>query len=355
MKIAFLGDIAVLEEHSLQNGEQYFRKVADYLNGFDYVICNLEAAVTPRTTTWTPKSMHLRTDERIIKILRLLHADCVVLANNHVGDYGRSGLEDTIHALKEAGIPYVGVDGSSWQVNQGNTKLSLSGFCCYSANGSQYSKTYSGRGICALSEQAVMAQVEKDRRDGYFSLLSFHWGDEFTYYPNHRQLAFARRIMQQDHVLIYGHHTHVMSGYERRGNALCAYSLGNFYFDRCVSPIIKNFIVEQLPENRESYILEITFDGNTIQEVRTTGIYADATELRLIDNTEKVRQISALISAETDVSAAYQERRAAQIASAKQKKFAKHDLKWFLSKMNYYSICSRLLTYCNRYRYDRAF
>lgn len=355
MKIAFLGDIAVLEERSLQNGEQYFRKVAEYLKGFDCVICNLEAAVTPRTTTWTPKSMHLRTDERIITILRQLHVDCVVLANNHVGDYGRKGLMDTVLALKSAGIPYVGVDGTVWRVTMGDSKLSLSGFCCYSANGSQYSKTYSGQGICALSEQAVLEQLEKDRQEGYFSLLSFHWGDEFTYYPNHRQLAFARRVMNRDNVMIYGHHTHVMSGYERRGNALCAYSLGNFYFDRCVSPIIKNFVVEQLPENRESYILEVTFDGNTIQEVHTTGIYADEQELHLIDNREKVQQISAEISAETAVSAAYRDRRAAQIASAKQKKFAKHDLKWFLSKMNYYSICSRLLTYRNKYRYDRAF
>lgn len=355
IRIAFLGDIAVLEEKRLRDGSEYFRNVSDYLGSFDYVIANLEVAVTPRTSTMTPKSMHLRTDERILEIVKQLQVSCVVLSNNHVGDYDRKGIEDTIAALKKVGIPFVGVDGAKWHIENGETKLSLTGYCCYSANGSQYAKKYSGKGVSALTKQSVMEQLEMEKKAGYFSIFSFHWGDEFSNYPNHKQLAFARELMSQDNVMIYGHHTHVMSGYEKMGNALTAYSLGNFYFDRCVSPKVKNFSVEQTAENRESYILEVTFEGNTITDICTTGISGDEDEFRFIDNREKVNSISDIIVNEIGNTEKYQSIRLEQIHTLKEKKFAKHDFKWFMSKMNYYSIMSHLIMYLNKYRYNHAF
>lgn len=355
MRIAFLGDIAVLEEERLQNGKEYFQCVADYLEQFDCVIANLEVAVTPRTRTMTPKSMHLRTDSRILNIVKQLHVSCVVLSNNHVGDYDRKGLEDTVTALNKAGIPYVGVDGAKWRIEKHGTKISLTGYCCYSTNGSQYSKTYEGRGIPALREKTIVDQIEKDRKDGYFSVLSFHWGDEFSYYPNHKQITFARKLMQKGHIMIYGHHTHVMSGYEIQGNSLAAYSLGNFYFDRCVSPKVKNFIVEQTDENRESYILEVAIEENQIIDVRTTGIFGAEDEFRFIDNAKKVKEISDTIVNETDFTGLYQDKRLKQISRLKAQKFAKHDFKWFMSKMNYYSIVSHMIMYLNKHRYNKAF
>ena len=68
-------------------------------------IVNLETAVTRSEAAWPGKGIHYRMDPRNVDCLTAARLDGCSLANNHVLDWGRAGLEETLSALAEAGLP----------------------------------------------------------------------------------------------------------------------------------------------------------------------------------------------------------------------------------------------------------
>jgi Bacterial capsule synthesis protein PGA_cap len=56
-----------------------------------------------------PKTYHFRTAPAAFTALRDGGVDLVTMANNHVLDYGRTGLADTLAAAQSAHFPYVGI------------------------------------------------------------------------------------------------------------------------------------------------------------------------------------------------------------------------------------------------------
>ena len=75
--------------------------------------------------------------------------------------------------------------------------------------------------------------------------------------------------------MIHGHHTHNIQGVQKIKNNLVAYSLGNFCFDDCISPFVKNFVVKKNDENRKSFILSVEILDNKITKYDTIGINDD--------------------------------------------------------------------------------
>lgn len=353
MKIAFLGDLAFIGEYTyLNNGEERIKLLAEHLSTYDYVVANLETPLTNVSSTTICKSMHLKADPNNIDLLKKLHIDSVTLGNNHICDYEFQGLEDTIEILNQNGIGYFGVNNKDLILERDNEKISFSGFCCYSANGAKYLKG-EGKGINALTYDNIVSQLEKDKKRSCLSILSFHWGDEHTNYPNRSQAKLAHKIAEIKDVLIHGHHTHTVQGIEEIDNSLVAYSLGNFCFDDCTSPFVKNFTVKKSEANRETFVLAVEIINNQIVDYKTVGVYDDKNKgLIFKDISKKMKKISSEIK--NCSSEHYQELRNKQIAEIRNQKFQKHDLKWFLSKMNYYSIGSRLGTYVNKIRSKRA-
>lgn len=84
--------------------------------------------------------MHLRSDIENGTILKELGINAVSLANNHVYDFGRKGVEETISELDRLNILWYGIDGKTVYTEVCGQKIALSGFCCYSTNGVNYKK-----------------------------------------------------------------------------------------------------------------------------------------------------------------------------------------------------------------------
>lgn len=64
----------------------------------DFRIINLETSITT-SEDWAPKDIHYRMHPANIPCLTVAKVDCCVLANNHVLDWGRSGLVETLETL----------------------------------------------------------------------------------------------------------------------------------------------------------------------------------------------------------------------------------------------------------------
>ncbi len=98
------------------------------------------------------------------------------------------------------------------------------------------------------------AVVARAAAESDLVIVLAHWGVE--YYPvTERQGALARELVAAGGDLIIGHGPHVLQPLERMGDALVAYSLGNFLFD------------QPFADTRQGAILRVTLKGNQVAGV----------------------------------------------------------------------------------------
>ena len=71
-------------------------------------IINLETSITVSEDSWPGKGIGYRMHPQNIGCLTAAKIDCCVLANNHVLDWGRQGLLETLDVLHRAGIRTAG-------------------------------------------------------------------------------------------------------------------------------------------------------------------------------------------------------------------------------------------------------
>ena len=81
--------------------------ITPLLSAADVTTLNLETAVTDRGTP-QPKTFHFRTTPSAFDAVRAAGVDAVTIANNHILDYGRIGLADTLAAAKAKDFPVYG-------------------------------------------------------------------------------------------------------------------------------------------------------------------------------------------------------------------------------------------------------
>lgn len=340
MKIAFLGDIAFLgqfDKSKNSDAEKNLLFLKEELEKYDYVIANLESPLTNRDSTSVCKSMHLKADICNVELLKYLNISAVSLANNHIADYGKKGLQETIEVLDKAGIQWFGIGNKSLEVCIKGEKINISGFCCYSTNGTHYGGK---SGINLLNSERLEEQLKKNDREGAFSIVSIHWGMEHTNYPAYEHLTLARTMLKKHTAVLCGHHPHIVQGMERIGDSFAAYSLGNAVFDTCISKNGK-LKVELNENNRKGFILGMTIEDGKIIKYTTTGFYMSDHGIEGYDIENHLRTISEKLKHIEDVEQ-YETMRKEEFKKVIQSKFGKHDLKWLLSRMNYYAIGARI-------------
>ena len=112
--LAFAGDVnfAGRTARLLSDPATAFGPITAVLRSADFAAVNLETSITSRGTP-QPKTYHFRAPPAAFAALRDAGIDLVTMANNHVLDYGRTGLADTLAAARAARFPYVGIGASA--------------------------------------------------------------------------------------------------------------------------------------------------------------------------------------------------------------------------------------------------
>lgn len=287
MKLALLGDIALIGELSYENNakvEDRFKQLADYLSSFDYVVANLESPFSIRRKRYGAKSAYLYSDVRNIEILKQLHIKAVTLSNNHIFDYGNEGFDLTKKLLQEHEIAYFGVDGKNYLVEVAGNKLAFSGYCCFSTN--PLNNVREGcDGVNAYNVEDVRNALKRYSQYGYLNILAVHAGLEHVNYPSLDHIRLARSYSDICPYVYYGHHPHVIQGVEEYNGSLIAHSLGNFCFDDIYeNNNSKAPFVELTEQNRTGAILELEIDNSKVVSWEERIVYNDKTKgLMILD------------------------------------------------------------------------
>ncbi|MDH5558162.1 MAG: CapA family protein, partial [Alphaproteobacteria bacterium] len=160
----------------------------------DLRIVNLETAVTT-SEDCQPKGINYRMHPKNISCLNAAGIDCCLLGNNHVLDWGRAGLLETLASLEAAGIKTAGAGRDLKQAEEpailevpGKGRVIVYSFGDVSSGVPRSWAASADRpGVNLLSDLSertavrIAGQVKRVKRSGDVAVASIHWGGNWGY------------------------------------------------------------------------------------------------------------------------------------------------------------------------------
>lgn len=209
-------------------------------------IINLETAITTSGDPWTDKEILYRMHPANIPCLKVAGIDCCVLANNHVLDWGRTGLEETLGTLHRAGIQTAGAGHDEKEaaspsviVASPATRILVYGFALDTSGVPRNWRA--GRGISGVNlledlSPSVATEIGRricsDRRSGDIVVASLHWGGNWGFEVSKAERNFAHRLIDTASVdVVHGHSSHHVKGIEVYERKVIFYGCGDLLND----------------------------------------------------------------------------------------------------------------------------
>jgi len=234
--LAFAGDVhfAGRVARLLKDPATTFGPITSVLKSADFTAVNLETPVTSRGQP-QPKTYHFATTSDAFTALRDAGADLVTMANNHILDYGQTGLADTLAAANAAHFPHVGAGVSAaaawapYVTTINGTKIAIVGVSQVTELASSWVATAHRPGeASAINLRRTLAAVRAAKRHAAIVIVFMHWGTEGMACPDQNQLSLAPKLAAAGASIIVGAHAHVLQGSGWLGRTFVAYGMGNF-------------------------------------------------------------------------------------------------------------------------------
>ncbi|NOU94369.1 CapA family protein [Paenibacillus sp. LMG 31456] len=297
--IAFAGDVMFdwsIRDTLQKHGVHYpFEQVKHEILKADFAFMNLETAITDRTDKFPGQLFYIKSDANTLDGIKVAGFDLVSIANNHVLDYKVEGLMDTMKALDEKGIPYVGagVDAhaaySSKEVIIKGKKFRFLAFSRFLPSEEWYARENRPGMASGYQLDKVISTITEQKEDADYLIVYLHWGVEKTNTPAKYQKEYVKQMVEAGADSIVGSHPHWLQGFEYYNEKPVAYSLGNFLFPSYVRG-----------HDAETGILHMTFKGKEIK-MSFSPYFIKNDQIIKVDEQAKVDRYHYLMSISYDV------------------------------------------------------
>ena len=213
--------------------------------GPDARIINLETSIT-RSENYARKAINYRMSPDNADCLTAAAIDCCVLGNNHVLDWGRRGLLDTLATLEHLQIKTAGAGRNLSQAGTpaildvaGNGRVLVFSFACVTSGTPRgWAATSEMSGVNLLSEISetsaarVADEIARNAQPADRIVVSIHWGLNWGYDILDEQRHFAHALLDRAGVcVIHGHSSHHPKAIEVYRDRLILYGCGDFLDD----------------------------------------------------------------------------------------------------------------------------
>jgi poly-gamma-glutamate capsule biosynthesis protein CapA/YwtB (metallophosphatase superfamily) len=214
----------------------------------DVRLINLETSVT-RSADFAPgKAVHYRTSPENLPCVTAARPDVCALANNHVLDFGRAGLAETLGVLARAGLTAAGAGQDLAEASRpvavpapvNGDGAAASGrvlvFSCGTASSGippGWAATATRPGVNLLPSLSDVVADKVTERAGAarqardLIVVSIHWGSNWGYEVDGEQVRFAHRLIDGGVDLIHGHSSHHPRPVEAYRGKLILYGCGD--------------------------------------------------------------------------------------------------------------------------------
>lgn len=286
---AFAGDILFDEAYAtmyryMARGsnvdDTFLAGLLERMRGADVFMLNNEFPYSERGTPTEGKQFTFRAHPRHVGILKELGVDLVSLANNHAYDYGNEALLDTFDTLEAAEVPYVGAGRNLEEALKpvyliaNGMKIAVVSATQIERNANPDTKeaTASSAGVLrCLDPSALLRVIAEAKENSDFVILYIHWGtesqEEIDWLQQEQSATYAHAGVD----LIIGDHPHCLQKIDVVEGVPVVYSLGNFWFNS---------------KTQDTCLVEVTLDGDGIQNMRFVPCKSEECRTRLLTGTE---------------------------------------------------------------------
>lgn len=223
-------------EHASEGGfARVFGELREVIGEDEIAFVNLETPLSERVPPETGDPPVLGAPAAVAAALASAGVDVVSVANNHAYDQTARGMEDTLRALSEASVRAVGAGPSDDEapgpavIDRGGVRVAFLAFTERVNRGPVVRETTAR--VPRFDRALAARALERARAQADVVVVSIHWSHDYVERPMIAQRELARWLVQHGADVILGHGAHVLQEVERlespRGDAVCAYSLGN--------------------------------------------------------------------------------------------------------------------------------
>lgn len=233
MKFLFFGDLCITASNSesfcLGDKDKLFS--SDLLELFkksDFSCINLESPLFVEESNLIKKcGPTLGAKKECINGIASLNPSLVCLANNHIYDYGYSGLTNTTSELSKKSISFVGnvVD------DKANPFFVYKDVAILNICENEFSYNFKDKsGACCLTNQTFV--TIKQLKEKYNKVIVvFHGGTENFEYPSPNLVDLCHSFADLGADLVLCQHSHRIGCFEKYNQSTIVYGQGNFLFD----------------------------------------------------------------------------------------------------------------------------
>jgi poly-gamma-glutamate synthesis protein (capsule biosynthesis protein) len=213
-----------------------FQNINQWVGGNDLNRANLESPIIANCPEGKTGTFTFCGDPRFIPQLSPFILN---LNNNHILNYGQSGLEQTQKYLP-----------NSFYSNFYTKKINgiTFGFLGYDF------VTYPNQSTSEIIQKIKQLDTQVD-----WLVISIHWGNEYLPQPEKWRINFAHQMVEAGADIIHGHHPHVWQGTEVYQGKPIFYSFGNFIFDQSWSYETSHSQIARLTLTRDKVIKQELF------------------------------------------------------------------------------------------------
>jgi poly-gamma-glutamate synthesis protein (capsule biosynthesis protein) len=188
----------------------------------DVRIINLETSITTSEDA-EPKGINYRMHPGNVAVLAAARIDCCALANNHVLDWGRAGLLETLQTLEQARIHVAGAGRDLQEAAKpavlavpGGVRVLVFAFGTtdcgipreWAANGSRPG-VHLLHDLSGATLERLARLVAETKRSGDLAVASIHWGPNWGFGIPAAHRRFAHGLIDEASIdVVHGHSSH---------------------------------------------------------------------------------------------------------------------------------------------------
>ncbi len=224
--LLFVGDIMLdrgVKGKVLKYGNGDFNFLfenASFIKDADISFANLEGPVSSRGVN-VGSIYSFRFDPAVLPVLRDAGFDVLSMANNHIGDWGRNALEDTLVLGTEAGFLMAGGGKTHEEARipviarANGVKVGYLAFSDFGPASILLNAGSMHAGVLSASDPDFPRIISNASALCDILVVSFHFGEEYKPRSNARQQKLARLAIDSGATIVAGHHPHVSAHGQR--------------------------------------------------------------------------------------------------------------------------------------------
>lgn len=289
-KIAFTGDLGFSSKYfrGTYNKEDLIDKeIIDYLCDTDFTIVNVEGCVGNAVTSASKPLVHTNPPE-CTEFLKKINCNIWALANNHITDCGREGIESTLNIAEENGVQTVGIGLNLEQAEKPiiiqNDGADIGIIAVTQEETIQATETSEGC-ISWDNNEKISQMIAEIKRKCRWCVVIVHSGPEFCQLMPPPVRKQYKKYLEFGADIVVGHHPHVVENYEKFGDKIIFYSLGNFIFDTDYQRLQKytefgiflKFCFDKNEFTWDYKAMKINRDTQTIHSCKAPDIFTNVT------------------------------------------------------------------------------